>query len=449
LSVDFAALPPEVNSGRMYAGAGAGPLTAAAAAWDEVAAELNSAADSYQAVIAELTGGPWLGPSSAAMADAAAGYVAWINATAAAAEATANQARSALASYEEAFAATVPPPLIAANRALLAALVATNIVGQNTPAIATTEGHYAEMWAQDAAAMYGYAAGSAAATQLTAFTPPPQTTDPAAQSAQTAAANSTQATSGATNALQQLASGSFDPIEWLDQLFDTPLAVALDNYAGFLGSDTSLLAGFTYVAFTFPAITQPFMGLALLPPAATVDAVSGAAGAPTLAGVTAAPALAASYLSPAEASAALGRAASVGGLSVPPSWGTSPAIRLASTSATMPAASLAALPDAGLSEAATGWGGIPPIGSVVNAPRGTDSQSASRSRFKPTRQPGAAERTFTWPPRPKPPIPKHGNDPGELTPGELDELDRLRSAVAEVAMERDAVARMIKEAIQP
>lgn len=33
--------------------------------------------------------------------------------------------------------------------------VATNILGQNTPAIAATETQYAEMWAQDAAAMYG------------------------------------------------------------------------------------------------------------------------------------------------------------------------------------------------------------------------------------------------------------------------------------------------------
>jgi PPE-repeat protein len=71
------------------------------------------------------------------------------------------------------FFPTVPPPVIAANRALLAALVATNIVGQNTPAIATTEAQYAEMWAQDASAMYGYAGSSAAATQLTPFTSPP------------------------------------------------------------------------------------------------------------------------------------------------------------------------------------------------------------------------------------------------------------------------------------
>ncbi|WP_156673234.1 PPE domain-containing protein, partial [Mycobacterium sp. E3251] len=80
--MDFAALPPEVNSGRMYAGAGVGPLVSAAAAWDALAAELGSAAAAYRAIVSELTGGPWVGPSSAAMAAAVAPYVSWMNSTA-------------------------------------------------------------------------------------------------------------------------------------------------------------------------------------------------------------------------------------------------------------------------------------------------------------------------------------------------------------------------------
>ena len=66
---------------------------------------------------------------------------------------TSNQAKAAVAAYEAAFAATVPPPVIEANRALLMMLIATNILGQNTPAIAATEADYMEMWAQDSAAM--------------------------------------------------------------------------------------------------------------------------------------------------------------------------------------------------------------------------------------------------------------------------------------------------------
>ena len=173
---DFGVLPPEINSGRMYVGPGSGPLLAAAAAWDALAVELQSTAASYGSTIETLTVGPWTGPSSIAMAAAATPYVAWIQATGAQAEEAATQASLAAGSYEAAFAATVPPPVIAANRALLMALIATNIFGQNTPAIAATEAQYMEMWAQDAAAMYAYAGSSASASQLTSFTEPPQTT---------------------------------------------------------------------------------------------------------------------------------------------------------------------------------------------------------------------------------------------------------------------------------
>ena len=174
--MDFATLPPEVNSGLMYAGPGSGPIIAAAASWDSLAAEVSSAAGDYGSVISGLTSGPWRGPASASMVAAAAPYVSWMNATAAQAEQAADQAKAAASAYETAFTATVPPPVIAANRTLLASLVSTNILGQNTPAIAATEAHYAEMWAQDAAAMYGYAGSSAAASTLTPFVAPPATT---------------------------------------------------------------------------------------------------------------------------------------------------------------------------------------------------------------------------------------------------------------------------------
>ena len=69
--MDFGGLPPEVNSGRMYAGPGSGPMLAAAAAWDGLAAQLHSAAASYESVIASMTAG-WRGPSSAMMTAASA-----------------------------------------------------------------------------------------------------------------------------------------------------------------------------------------------------------------------------------------------------------------------------------------------------------------------------------------------------------------------------------------
>src|SRR5271166_7195542 len=80
--IDFGAFPPEINSGRMYAGPGAGSMLAAAAGWNGLAAELESAASSFGSVVLALTSGPWVGPSSTAMAAAAAPYVAWMGATA-------------------------------------------------------------------------------------------------------------------------------------------------------------------------------------------------------------------------------------------------------------------------------------------------------------------------------------------------------------------------------
>src|ERR1700741_4770148 len=122
------------------------------------------------------------------MAAAAAPYAEWMSATAEQAEQAAAQARGAATAYQTAFVAVVPPPVIAANRGQLASLVATNLFGQNTPAIAATEAQYADMWAQDAAAFYGSAGPAAVAPQLAPSTEPPQTTNPAGAARQAATA---------------------------------------------------------------------------------------------------------------------------------------------------------------------------------------------------------------------------------------------------------------------
>lgn len=70
----FSVLPPEINSLRMYLGAGSAPMLQAAAAWDGLAAELGTAASSFSSVTTGLTGQAWQGPASAAMAAAAAPY---------------------------------------------------------------------------------------------------------------------------------------------------------------------------------------------------------------------------------------------------------------------------------------------------------------------------------------------------------------------------------------
>src|ERR1700753_989219 len=103
----YAAFPPEINSGRIYSGPGSGPLMAAAAAWGELANELQQAAASYSAVVSSLTSGTWLGPPSVSMGAAVAPYLAWMQGTAAQAAETAGQANAAASAYETAFAAHV------------------------------------------------------------------------------------------------------------------------------------------------------------------------------------------------------------------------------------------------------------------------------------------------------------------------------------------------------
>jgi PPE-repeat protein len=333
--MDFGALPPEINSARMYSGPGPESMLEAAVAWDALAAELRSAAQSYGSVVEGLTSGSWLGPSSALMAAAAAPYVAWMSGTAGQAEETANHAKAAVAAYEAAFAATVPPPVIAANRAQLQALVATNFFGQNSPAIAATEAEYGEMWAQDAAAMYGYAGASSAASTVTPFTTPPLSTStaglanqaeavtkasgtPAGAAAQTAASTTTQLTSTTTvpQALQQLSSVS------AASTGDSSLPGGLGQGAWGLGLTTSNLT--TILKQTL----QAYFGVGLSSFAMQIaqqltfgtGTTAGAGGAwyptPQFAGLGGL----GGWGSPASVSASVGQAGTIGRLSVPPSW---------------------------------------------------------------------------------------------------------------------------------
>ncbi|ORV17891.1 PPE family protein [Mycobacterium celatum] len=327
--MDFGALPPEVNSTRIYAGPGAGSMVAAAAAWDGLAAELRSAAAGYGSAIAALIGPAWQGPSSAAMAAAAAPYAAWMNATAAQAEQTAMQARAAAAAYETAFAAMVPPPVIAANRSQLASLVATNLFGQNTVAIAATEAQYGEMWAQDAAAMYSYAGQSAAASRVTPFRAAPQTTNPGGLAAQAAAAGQTAGSAAGTHAQTALSH------------VVSAVPQALQSMAAPAATDPPTFSQLSAYVEAIPKLILPandvlitvIFGLAAgaraltSAPAAAVGSLAAGLGSTTHVAGAAGVGAAASAVS-----AGVGEAGFVGALSVPPSWAAAtPTIRLAAS----------------------------------------------------------------------------------------------------------------------
>jgi PPE-repeat protein len=345
--MDFGAYPPEINSGRMYAGPGAAPMLTATEAWQGLAAELHSAANSYQSVVSGLTAGPWMGPSSSTMAAAAASYVAWLNATAAQAEETAAQAKAAAAAYQTAFTSMVPPPMVAANRSQLMTLVATNLFGRNTQAIAANEAQYGEMWAQDAAAMYGYAASSASATSLTPFTPPQQNTNPGGSTAQAAAASQAagtsagnvqstiqQAFSAVPNALQSLTTAA--PAAAVPAQTD-PLSTLSNLIAIFLDAPAAIATFAADIPFgTLGVVALPLDIIGAGTGLHTDDIVSGWNGQQAWPDVGPAPVepFPAPLLNlppgtlPPSLAANLGEANTVGALSVPPTWAVAtPAVK--------------------------------------------------------------------------------------------------------------------------
>ena len=371
--MDFGALPPEVNSLRMYTGPGSAPMLSAMTAWDALAAEMRLTATAYESVLSTLIDDGWQGPASAAMTAAVAPYVTWLSVTGLQAEQTASQAAAAAAEFDAAFAMTVPPALVTANRARLLVLVATNFLGINTPAIAATEAEYAEMWAQDATAMYAYAAGAAQAATLMPFSEPAQTTNPSGPAGQAAAV--AQAVDSAQTelpqlmslvpaSLQQLASPAaaspFDAISQTGIFAD--LLNFLDGADGnafgvFLNSDFVnglVSAGFVAPGLLVPSTTDAIADVNAVAQGAEPDAASAAAGA----GIADSAATTATITQSGAGGVTAGtnQAAMIGRLSVPASWTT--AVEVASHGGV-------ALPGAGSTStaavpaAAAGTNGVP------------------------------------------------------------------------------------------
>jgi PPE-repeat protein len=354
---DFAAQPPEVISAKIYSGPGAESLLTAATAWDGLAGELQSTASDFQSVISGLTTGSWEGPSAAAAAAAAAPYMSWISTTAAQAEQTASQARAAASAYDTALAATVPPAEVTANRIQLASLLQTNIFGQNTSAIAATEAEYGQMWAQDVAALFGYAGSSSAATTgLGSFTEPPSTTNDSGQAAQSAAVAAASTTSGTTD-LETI----IGQVETDFNTFLTDVGQFNTDYTNFFTDLVNVIPGGSYLSTTWTNLysmisgvgsqatwtnvvnSTTSLGISQWKNFSIFQPWSHGIGLGSLNGGLSSPGHFAPGIGARAASATLGSAQTLGKLSVPPSWaGATPAIRLTSTA--LPSTSLAAAP---------------------------------------------------------------------------------------------------------
>jgi PPE-repeat protein len=398
--LDFASLPPEINSALMYSGSGSGPMLRASSAWAGLSAELQNMAAAYESVIAALTNGSWLGPAAAAMAASSQTQVEWLVSTALQAEQVAGQASAAVSAYEAAFTATVPPPEIAANRALLAGLVAANLLGQNTPAILATEAHYVEMWAQDAAAMYGYAGASSAASTLTPFAAAAESANPTGLGAQASAVaqalGSDGGQSAVTNTLASLA-GEMPAPPWLGNFDNLLTALGLTGHVwnsngdgivvggvmgdfleGLTGSQT-LDASTGFDAFIrlisptrlFTTAFKDVDGLAhsMLPAVSKAASVAEVIPPSLPSGI------------PGAAVAGLGKAGLVGRLSVPPAWGgVAPSVSPAVTSVGNLGTPVSSQPLTA-QPVANSMGGVPVVG--ANGGRGMQF-AAPRYGFKPT-----------------------------------------------------------------
>jgi PPE-repeat protein len=448
--MDFALLPPEINSLRIYTGPGSGPMLAAATAWETLAAELHSTASAYQAVVSSLTAGPWLGPSSATMAAAAAPYVAWARAAAAQAEQTATQAQEAAVAYEAAFAETVPPPVIAANRALLTALVASNIFGQNTPAIAATEAQYAEMWAQDTSAMYSYAGSSASATALTPFSEPPSNTTSSGQAGQSAAVSQAVNTAagnvqGTLSSVQQ----SFSAVPSALNSLATPAAATpaaslspLD-LLGLLSDLTSLfidpeasVAGLAFDA-TVGTMALPFDIGGYYVGVHTDDIVSGWAGIQSWPGTAPVPPTTFPVITNlgSPVTAGMGEAKMLGRLAVPAGWAAAaPEIR--PLAVTLPAASVTAAGETTAVSAGSLFGQMAVASMAGRAMAGTTGAGGTGTRERAaaaTRKPAESReptqpRESAEPNEPAPAAPSPPGGPITSIAAELRELASLRDA---------------------
>ncbi|AGZ51623.1 PPE family protein [Mycobacterium kansasii] len=336
--VDFARLPPEITSARLRSGAGAAPLRAAALAWKGLAHELSSHALAFGSTVSALVDDEWRGPASVSMAAAAEPYRKWISATADHARQTAVQADAAAAAYDDVLTQTVPPSIIRTNRARRIALSVTNLFGQHTPAIAVLEAQYADMWAQNATAMYSYAALSAEAATLTPFMWLRPITNPSGSTLRSAMVAEAAGKAGAEHAMLARLTSAL-PAALRE--FSSPAAHArfparrsriddLLSGSGWLkrfwnnwGPDANIWNTIFSSGFYMPSNTlAPFLGFLGGAAAADHAADAGASGAAgVLAGPSENPARLRAWGANADmVSAALGRAAAIGPLSVPPTW---------------------------------------------------------------------------------------------------------------------------------
>src|ERR1700749_1446403 len=117
----YEALPPELNTARLMAGAGVAPMYQAAAGWEALGVSLEAQADELAASFIALQG-MWQGEGSDRAVQATMPMVAWLRVTALQAQKRAMQAIAQAAAFTTAAAATPPLAEIEMNHVTHATL---------------------------------------------------------------------------------------------------------------------------------------------------------------------------------------------------------------------------------------------------------------------------------------------------------------------------------------
>lgn len=164
------AAPPEVITGRLMSGAGAGPMLDASASFTAAAAAYEAAADRLEAHLAWLMNA-WQSPTALAVLSAVTRYVVWLRVVQVQLVASAARTADQAAAFATAYATMAQMVEIIDNRVTTAILHATNFLGINTIPIGVREGQYVEMTIQDIAVQETYLAASMANTTFEAFVP--------------------------------------------------------------------------------------------------------------------------------------------------------------------------------------------------------------------------------------------------------------------------------------
>ncbi|UXA13712.1 PPE family protein [Mycobacterium sp. SMC-8] len=151
----WVAFPPEINTSRLQAGAGAVPMLQAAAGWEAFAISLETQADELTASLASLAQ-MWQGMGSERAVAAAMPMVLWLRMLSLQAHKRAAQASAQASAWTTAATGTPQLPEIEQNHITNAVLNATNFLGVNTVPIAVNEADYVRMWNQAAAVMTAY-----------------------------------------------------------------------------------------------------------------------------------------------------------------------------------------------------------------------------------------------------------------------------------------------------